>query len=196
MSEPTGKGRAGYLAALTAMTTMLGMVALQASQVVQGKDPRDMTEGKTWMQALLKGGALSLFGDFLLADQTEHGGTVIGTALGPVAGFAEEAIALTVGNLHQAARGEDTHAGAEAVKLGKSLLPAQNLWYARAAIDHLVFHQLQEYLSPGYLRKMKRRSEKEFKQGFWWEPGDTAARARARPRGRRRGELSDDTGTA
>lgn len=173
LSEPTGKGRAGYLAALTAMSTALGMVALQASQVAQGKDPRDMTEWKTWIQALLKGGALSLFGDFLFGDQTEHGQSFLASAAGPVAGAAEEAIKLTLGNVHEAAAGKETHAGAEAVRFGKGFIPGANLWYTRAAVDHLVFHQLQEYLSPGYLRKMKRRSEKEFGQSYWWEPGDT-----------------------
>lgn len=174
MSQPTGTGKAAYLSALLASTTVLGMVALQASQVVQGKDPRDMTEWKSWVQALLKGGALSLFGDFLFADQTEHGQSVIATALGPVAGLAEDAIKLTVGNIHEAARGDDTHIGAEAVRFAKSNLPGANVWYARAALDHLVFHQMQEYLSPGYLRKMKRRAQKEYGQEFWWEPGEVA----------------------
>lgn len=174
MSQPTGTGRAAYIAALLASTTVLGMVALQASQVVQGKDPRDMTEWKTWIQALLKGGALSLFGDFLFSDQTEHGQSVIATTAGPVAGLAEDAIKLTIGNIHQAARGEDTHIGAEAVRFAKSNIPGANVWYARAALDHLVFHQMQEYLSPGYLRKMKRRAQKEYGQEFWWEPGEVA----------------------
>lgn len=172
LDQPTKAGRAGYMAALTASTTVLGMVALQASQVVQGKDPRDMTEWKTWIQALLKGGALSLFGDFLFGDQTEQGQSVIATVAGPVAGLAEDAIKLTIGNAHQAAAGKDTHIGAEAVRFAKSNTPGANLWYTRAAVDHMIFHELQEYLSPGYLRKMKRRAERDYKQRFWWEPGE------------------------
>jgi len=58
------------------------------------------------------------------------------------------------------------------VKFVKSNVPGNNLWYTRAAIDHLMFHQLQEYLSPGYLEKMRKRSEKEYGQQFWWEPGE------------------------
>jgi len=174
LSAPTAGGKAAYLAALTASTTVLGMLALQAAQIAQGKDPRSMVEWKSWVQALLKGGALSLFGDFVLADQTEGGQSALASFAGPVAGLAEETLALTVGNAHQLARGEDTHAGAEAVKLLKGNMPGANLWYTRAAIDHLVFHSLQEYLSPGYLRKMERRARKEYDQRFWWEPGETA----------------------
>ncbi len=172
MAEPSVKGRVGYGAALLATTTVIGMVALQAAQVVQGKDPRDMTDARSWVQALLKGGALSLYGDFLLNDSTEFGGSALSALAGPVAGTTEQALALTLGNLHQSARGEETHVGAEAVKFVRSNTPGANLWYARAAVDHLVFHQLQEYLSPGYLKKMKRRSEKEYGQEFWWEPGE------------------------
>lgn len=171
LAEPTAAGKAGYLSALLASTTVLGMVALQASQLTQGKDPRDMTQWKTWVQAVLKGGALSLYGDFLFNDATEHGGSVLATTAGPVAGLAEDAIALTIGNAHERAAGKDTHIGAEAVKFARSNLPGANLWYARAALDHLLFHQLQEYLSPGYLRKMRRRAERDYGQRYWWEPG-------------------------
>lgn len=172
MSQPTNGGKAAYLASLLATTTVLGMVALQASQVVSGKDPRDMTEWKTWVQALLKGGALSLFGDFLFADQTQGGTSPLAAALGPVAGFAEDVLDLTVENAHQAAAGEETDAGAEAVKFARSNIPGANLWYTKAALDHLVFHQLQEYMSPGYLRRMKRRAQRDYGQRFWWEPGE------------------------
>jgi hypothetical protein len=33
------------------------------------------------------------------------------------------------------------------VKLGKGLIPGANLWYAKAALDHMIFNQLQEYFS-------------------------------------------------
>lgn len=174
LSEPTATGRAGYLAALTATTTVLGMAAMQAAQVAQGKDPRDMTEARSWIQALLKGGALSLFGDFLFADETTGGQSLLATTAGPVAGLVEDAMALTVGNIHQAAEGKDANVGAEATRFAKNYVPGANLWYTRAAVDHLVFHQLQEYLSPGYLRKMKRRAHKQYGTTYWWEPDDLA----------------------
>src|SRR3546814_18641491 len=46
--------------------------------------------------------------------------------------------ALTLGNIHQAARGEDTHVGAELVRFTRSNMPLANLWYTKAATDHLV----------------------------------------------------------
>src|SRR3546814_5402008 len=63
LSAPTLQGRAGYLSAVMASTTVLGMAALQTQQVVSGKDPRDMTDSRTWIPAIMRGGALSIFGD-------------------------------------------------------------------------------------------------------------------------------------
>ncbi|MGV6640829.1 hypothetical protein ACTVR6_01020 [Klebsiella pneumoniae] len=47
-----------------------------------------------------------------------------------------------------------------------------NIWYLKAAVDHMIFNQMQEYFSPGYLRKMEQRSKKEFNQTYWWRPQD------------------------
>ncbi|WP_396265786.1 hypothetical protein [Klebsiella pneumoniae] len=58
------------------------------------------------------------------------------------------------------------------VKLGKGLTPGANIWYLKAALDHMIFNQMQEYFSPGYLRKMEQRSKKEFNQTYWWRPQD------------------------
>lgn len=57
-------------------------------------------------------------------------------------------------------------------KLGKDLIPGGNLWYAKAELDHMIFNQLQEYFSPGYLRKVEQRSKKQFNQTYWWRSQD------------------------
>src|SRR3546814_7879134 len=111
------------------------------------------------LQAIMRGGALSIFGDFLFSDTTQYGNSLLGTVAGPVAGLAEDVAALTLGNIHQAARGEDTHVGAELVRFTRSNMPLANLWYTKAATDHLVFHQFQEFFSPGYLRSEEHTSE-------------------------------------
>src|SRR3546814_12600784 len=89
LSTPTLQGRAAYLSALMASTTVLGMAALQTHQVVSGKDPRDMTDSRTWLPALMRGGALSLFGDFLFSDTTQHGHSLLRLLAGPLAGLAQ-----------------------------------------------------------------------------------------------------------
>lgn len=178
LSEPTAVRKTKALVALTTSTTLLGMVALQASMLRDGKDPLTAKDGRVWMAALLKGGALSIFGDFLFAKETEHGRGALATLLGPVAGLTEEALALTWGNMIEASKGEETNFGAEAIRFAKGNTPGVsallNLWYTRAVADHLLVHDLQEAASPGYLNRMENRAYDEFGQEYWWRPGETA----------------------
>lgn len=177
MSLPNAGGKAAYLATLFAATTVAGMVSLQVGEVLNGRDPRNMNPLKkggvrNWFAAMLKGGSLGIYGDFLFSEATQHGGSPLATVTGPVLGSAEDLFNLTQGNIMQAAQGKAPHAGAEAIKFVKGNLPGASLWYAKAALDHLVFQRLQEYASPGYLAKIRARSQKEFGQKYWWEPGE------------------------
>ncbi|MES1993186.1 MAG: hypothetical protein V4457_06175 [Pseudomonadota bacterium] len=176
MSLPNKGGRAVYLATLLAATTVLGMASLQVDQVLQGKDPRDMNLAdkggiRNWIAAMLKGGSLGIYGDFLFSDTSQHGNSPIATITGPVLGTAEDVFNLTQGNIVQAIQGKPTNAGAELVRFAKGNTPGASLWYAKAALDHLIYQQLQEYFSPGYLATVRSRSERDFGQRYWWEPG-------------------------
>jgi hypothetical protein len=176
---PAYANRLAYAGAMLASLTALGAVAFQTKQIVQGKDPIDMTTDKFWFRAMAQGGALSIVGDFLLTDPTANGGDAVSTGakvlLGPTFGSAADlTLKLGVENFYQAKAGKDTHAGAEALRIGRSHLPYVNLWYAKAALDHMGLHALQENLSPGYLGKMQKRARKDWGQEYWWEPGSGA----------------------
>lgn len=180
MSGPDARSRAGYLAALVASTTVLGMAALQIDEMLKGRDPVNMNpfKGKAgarnWMRAMLKGGSLGLYGDFIMSEQTQHGQSPTAAMLGPVIGLGEEAFGLTQGNLVQLLQGKDTHAGAELLKFARGMTPLANTWYTKAVTDHLIFNQLQEMASPGYLARVRGRAQREFGQSFYWEPQDVA----------------------
>ena len=177
MSMPTRGGRAGYLAALIASTTVAGAVSMTIKDLLQGKNPRNLNPMedhgvRNWIKAMLQGGSLGLYGDFLFSESNQYGGGPVASFLGPVIGLGEDSFKLTQGNLIEAAQGKETHVGAELVKFTKGNLPGASLWYAKAALDHMIFHQLQEYFSPGYLAQMRNRAYREFGQTYWWEPGD------------------------
>jgi hypothetical protein len=179
MNMETSGGKAAYIASLMAGTTMLGAAALQINEVLSGRDPRNMNPAekggvRNWIQAMMKGGSLGIYGDFLFSESTQHGQSPVASVMGPVIGMGEDLFNLTQGNLVQLAQGKKTHAGAELVKFAKSNMPGANLWYTKAALDHMVFHQLQEYFSPGYLATMRSRAYREFGQQYWWEPGQVA----------------------
>lgn len=172
-----GWGKAGYLAALVASTTVLGGMAIQLGEIAAGRDPKDITDDKKWgvpglrfgLASFLKGGAIGLYGDFLFSDTSQGGSSPLAALGGPIAGDLESIFKLK----DNAADGEVNQTGGKLVRLAKSHLPGANLWYTKAATDHLIFNQLQDYFSPGYLHRMKQRAQKEFKQSYWWEPGDS-----------------------
>lgn len=176
MGMPSAGGRAAYIATFLASTTILGALSQQLNDMASGRNPRDMTgedAGKFWLGALLKGGGLGLYGDFLLSDHTRYGGGALASMLGPVAGLVDDVVKLGQGIPLNAVEGKPEQTGGDLVKLGKGLIPGANLWYAKAALDHMIFNQMQEYFSPGYLRKVEQRSKKNFNQTYWWRPQDT-----------------------
>ncbi|MCR0998653.1 hypothetical protein [Serratia rubidaea] len=175
MAMPSAGGRASYLAAFLASTTILGAMSQQISDLISGRNARDMTGDKApqfWLNALLKGGGLGLYGDFLFADHTRYGSGALASMLGPVAGLVDDTVKLAQGIPLNAVEGKPEQTGGDAVKFVKGLIPGQNLWYTKAVMDHMIFNQMQEYFSPGYLRRMEKRSRKEFNQTYWWRPQD------------------------
>ena len=183
MEMDDGMAKLGYSASLIAGLTLFGALSIQAKDLVSGKNPRDMTGangrnlpmlGKFWAAAFAQGGGAGIFGDILYtgAGGNARGGQPNWTNLaGPVIGTALDTANVTVGNVGQALGGQKTNFGAEAVRLARSNAPFLNLWYARSALDHAVFHELQENLSPGYMSRMRSQWAKDYNGSMWWEPG-------------------------
>lgn len=174
-SIPSTSGRIAYSVSMLTSLTLFGALALQLKDIFAGKDPRDMTTGKFWTAAFMQGGGFGIFGDMLYTGMggNARGGQANWTSMaGPVYGTAFDFLDVTLGNAYKAAQGKDTDFGADVLRFGKNNAPLINLWYLRAAIDHMLLHDMQEAVSPGYLSRMKQRSRKEWGQGYWWEPGE------------------------
>lgn len=172
---PLTANRLAYGAAMMVSLTALGAVAFQTKQVVSGKDPVDMTTPKFWSRAVAQGGGLGFVGDILLSDTTDDRGQLdsLGRiAFGPSFGSAAELYELTKGNFDEWNVGKDTHAGAEALRFARGHLPLVNLWYAKAALDHMGLFALQENLSPGYLGRIRGKARKDWRQEYWWDPAE------------------------
>lgn len=165
-----------FLAAYIGGTTIAGMFANQMNALLTGNDPIDMTAGKSWIQALLKGGSFGIYGDFLFQDHTQYGSSIAATLGGPVLGFAEQLMKLAITNPQKALMGEETSFGADAINTARMVIPFANLWYTKAAFNHLILQQLQEMANPGYNDRAKDRAERQYDVTSWWEPGDTSPR--------------------
>ena len=172
---PAMANKAAYTAALAVSGTILGAIAFQTKQVVQGKDPIDMTTPKFWTRAIAQGGGAGFMGDIVLGDTTQDRSPLDSLSrltMGPSFGSLADAWELTKGNFDEWNAGKDTHAGAEALRFAKGHLPYINLWYSKAALDHLLLHSLQENLSPGYLDRQRSKAQKDWEQGYFWTPGE------------------------
>lgn len=173
-----GAGKAKYAMLALLSTTILGAFAMQFNSIAAGREPEDMDNGDFWLRALLKGGGLGIYGDFLLADQTQYGTSFAGIAGGVALGDIEQG--YRVAGMLKKALGDDDYssrelgedAGAAFARLVKSHTPFANLWYTKAITDHLLFNQIQEFMSPGYLQRSKSRARNEFGTEYWWDPED------------------------
>jgi len=176
--------KVGYIAALVALQTVLGAISMAVNDIVSGRDPTTLDPDsenfeKNLTAAALKGGGMGLYGDFLFAEVNGYGRTLFGALGGPMIGAIEDAYKLTIGNLREAAAGEETDFGAEVARTVKGYTPGGSIWYTKAALDRLIFNQLQEYFNPGYLQRAQARSYRDRGTTYWWEPGQPLTEARA-----------------
>lgn len=169
-------GAAGlaYGVKLAVGLTVFGALAIQMKDMASGKDPRPMDDPKFWGAAVAQGGGMGILGDMLytgMGGNSRYGEPNWTNLAGPIFSDLAELGNLTLGNLGEAARGEDTHFGAESTRFVASHTPFIRLWYAKAAIDHAFLQDLQEYLSPGYLARMEERARRDWGQSYFWRPG-------------------------
>lgn len=172
---------AKYAGALLLSTTLFGAVSLQLKSIAAGRDPRDATDPAFWGAAMLQGGGLGIYGDFLFANVNRYGGGFLQSIGGPLVQRASDFWDLTAGNAIQLASGEKTNFGRELVKFARGNIPGGNIWYLRLAFERIALDQLQ-YLADPEANKAFKRSQKffarEFGQEYFWAPG-TMAPARA-----------------
>ncbi|MDP2073340.1 hypothetical protein [Hydrogenophaga sp.] len=162
----TGKGAGDLtqLATFIALSTAMGYAAMAAKDLLRGKNPRPVDDPRTWTAAMVQGGGLGLYGDFLFGKYNRMGGSLTGTLAGPVAGALD-----TVADLWTRIRtGDDVAAVGFNAALANT--PFMNLFYTRAVLDYLILYRIQEALNPGFLRRMERRVERETGQTFYLPP--------------------------
>jgi hypothetical protein len=148
----TGSGRWGGLAMLAATTTALGYAALQLSELANGKSPRP-ANWKTMQAAIIKGGGMGMLTDWIFGEYNA-GRSFVDAMAGPT--FSR--INALDDIRSRIIEGKD--AGAQSAKVIRSLIPGNNLIGAKLMLDYGVMYQLQEALSPGYLKRLEKQAEK------------------------------------
>lgn len=175
MSKPTFLGKAAYGVSLFLMTSTLGALAVQLKELANGNDPSTMWDSddlqKTanfWIRSAIQGGGLSILGDILVAGTDTSGRSASDFMVGPLGSDVKAVLGLTVGNLTQYYDDKDTNASNEAFRLLKNKIPAQNLWYTKAATNRLIFDEMQDMIAPGYREKLLRKAERQHDRTRFW----------------------------
>lgn len=159
-----------FTASYLAGTAIMGMFAIQTKALLNGNNPYDMTKPSTLVRALLAGGALGVYGDLVLQDQTRYSTSIAATLGGPVLGLAEQGMGL-VSNFQKLVTGKETDFGGDLLRMVKSVTPFSSLWYTKAVTNHLIIQQLQDYVNPNYNKRLRDRAKKQYGVSSWWEQG-------------------------
>ncbi|MGY4295364.1 hypothetical protein ACVWXN_003459 [Bradyrhizobium sp. i1.4.4] len=156
-------------------TTLAGALANFLNATFKGQDPTAQWRnqpGSALMAAFLRGGAASIYGDYLLGEYSRHGLNFLEGLAGPTFGQLNRVVEL-YNDLKQDAFG-DRHKGsataALAVKTVRDNTPFMNMIYTRAAFDYLITNRLQEWLNPGYLQRMEQGMKQRSGTEFWLSP--------------------------
>ncbi|WP_407477283.1 hypothetical protein [Acinetobacter baumannii] len=184
MAQEGLKGKAAYAIPLFVTMTLLGGLVVQLRELLNGNDPQtiyDSSDPKKatsfFMRSLVAGGGLPVLGDILVAGTDTSGRDANSFVSGPLGSDFTSFLGLTVGNLTQYNEGKDTNFGNEAFKFVKGKIPAQNLWYTKAAINRMVFDEIQDTIAPGYREKALRKAERQQDRERFW--GDDVSDIRA-----------------
>lgn len=145
-------------------STILGYVGMQSKNILKNKSLRDPTHLGTWLAALLQGGGLGIYGDFIFGEYNRFGHKFTDAIAGPSIGFMNDvaALAFTLKKL------DDPRA--QTLQLLKNNTPFINLWFLRGGLDFLFFNGIQEQLNPGYTQRASDRMMKQNDQSFMINP--------------------------
>lgn len=151
-----GFGRIAGLIELSVGSTMFGMLANYLNAIAKGQDPNAQWRNQP-AQALIsgftRGGAGSIYGDFLVGEWSRFGLSATATAVGPTFGQFDKFMELYSAATHPSKwKG---NAAALALRSVKENTPFTNMIVTKAAVDYLIYYELMEWISPGYLGRLQ-----------------------------------------
>jgi hypothetical protein len=177
MTSPSVKGRLGFYAGLGAGMIFVGALGTQMREISKGREPLPMDTPSFWGKAMLSGGGLSVYGDFLFNGINEFGRGPQDIAAGPVVGLVGDTADLGYQFVNAFAdfdgKGSMSAAASKSVDFARRYTPGASLWWARLALEREVFDRLQELADPKAYQKRARKEQKrkkEYGNDAWFAP--------------------------
>jgi hypothetical protein len=155
----------------------VGALTYELKNLTKGKDitPEENRDIKYWINAMIHGGGLGIFGDFFFAGTNRFGGGYAQTAVGAVGSFVSDVLKLGVVNPINLIRGEKVNYGNDISNFIKRYTPGASLWYIRLVLERYIFDTLQEMIDPDFdkrVRRKEKRSRKTTGLEYWWGAGE------------------------
>ncbi|AZP28430.1 hypothetical protein KWE42_16135 [Acinetobacter pittii] len=168
-----------YMIPLAMGMGIMGAISLQLGEIANGNNPLPMWDDNDpdvalsfTTKSMMKGGGLTLLGDIVAAGADTSGRDGRDFLLGPMGGDMVKIAQLTSGTANQILNGKDVTSKTNQIyMLAKSKIPGQNLWYAKTAMNRLMFDDVQNMIAPDYQQKYKRKMQKQGRSQ-WWESGE------------------------
>ena len=152
-------------AGLIAGSAIFGYISMTAKDLLKGKKPRDPMNKSTFFSAILQGGGLGIYTDFLFG-KIQNSTSALATLAGP--GITE---ATKVGAIfNYIIKGEFSKAGKQGYLSIKENIPFLNLFYLKTAFDYAIGYQIMETLSPGSLKRMEKNMAKNGQEFLLTKP--------------------------
>lgn len=185
LKDWTGEGlqKKWHMAKFVAASSLMWYLGDSIANLAQGKMPRPLfdedgnLDKKTIGASLLGSGGLGIAGDFLFGNFNRFGGGLSDTLLGPVIGGNFNDIASIISASRENLTNDKSN-WQSPTNAGVNLLlhntPFVNLFYTSMAWNYMFAYSLQEYMNPGYLNRLERRTLEQNDQTFWLPPSQNA----------------------
>lgn len=164
------------MGAMVLTMSAFGVAQSQLKRYLHGEELQPMGPHML-LDGAAEGGGLGIWTDFLTKEYSDSYGkkSFLDTILGPEIGSIGKAIdtlsEIKSSTYDPTMRGQ---AAADGLKLIKSFIPFQNLWYTNQAFNYYLWYQLEEYLHPGVLERQE-AAKRRAGQGMPFMPPSAVA---------------------
>jgi len=155
------QGNIGYLAHMLVGSTAFGYIAMSAKDIERGSTPRPLDRWENFIAAMIQGGGMGIYGDFLLQDYTRYGDSPMDVLMGPTAGDISTVTKWGSGLIHG-----KVPSLKEVLREGIGATPFANIWYTKSAMNYLFLHGIYQDLDPAYMGRMKKRLNERGQEQF------------------------------
>ena len=163
-----------YMAGLILPSMALVALGTVIQQVLQGRDPPDVSDPEFVKTVFWKTVSLGFYQDFIRgmtdADTPVQAGAQLG---GPTVSALTDTATLgayALSDLNAAVTGgeDETQTGRQALRTVRNFVPRH--WAVDTAVERLIWDNMQRAVDPEAEADFARRARR-VEQGYWWEPG-------------------------